>query len=370
VIAVFPFVSVHFRTFPAGGILKISGIQIARGVAALAVVGCHALPNFAVGGAGVDLFFVISGFVMVHSSERLFGRDGAVQEFLWRRIIRIVPLYWTTTTILLAYILVHYRGLAAANLSIEAVAASYFFIPYPQLNGVIPVHSVGWTLNFEMFFYVCFAASLSFDKRLSVPLLLVGLCVFVVCGPLAPFPLSYLASPLVLEFAFGAAIALVAKSHARIPSFLSAAIILLSGAALLCSSYWPHVPRIAAWGLPSAAIIAAIALANSQANAGKTLRPMLLLGDASYALYLTHPLVISIPKHLAAVSPLEKSAPYLYGASLSAAAVAVAIIVHLACEKPATRFLRKLTPVDHTPGRREADSAPTPIPAGAGGDFG
>jgi exopolysaccharide production protein ExoZ len=91
---------------------SLLSIQILRAVAALAVCGVHfdqmtlmlaghsndPIPLYPLA-AGVDLFFVISGFVMVYSSEPLFGRSGSPKEFLVRRLARIVPLYWLTMTI-------------------------------------------------------------------------------------------------------------------------------------------------------------------------------------------------------------------------------------------------------------------------------
>jgi exopolysaccharide production protein ExoZ len=102
----------------------LAGIQALRALAASAVLVAHTggefeqhlslhglMPSFANGGAGVDLFFVISGFVMVYSSERLFNRPHSFRTFLTRRIIRIVPLYWTMTSVMLLWVII--RGFAA-----------------------------------------------------------------------------------------------------------------------------------------------------------------------------------------------------------------------------------------------------------------
>ena len=102
----------------------LPGIQALRALAASAVLVAHTggefeqhlslhglMPNFVNGGAGVDLFFVISGFVMVYSSERLFARRASFRTFFTRRVIRIVPLYWTMTSVMLLWVMV--RGFAA-----------------------------------------------------------------------------------------------------------------------------------------------------------------------------------------------------------------------------------------------------------------
>jgi len=114
---------------------SLLSIQVLRALAAFAVTIEHivgyefarqyglpdALPHFQFGRAGVDLFFVISGFVMVYASESYFGRAKAPQEFFLRRLARIVPLYWVTTTIVLVYLLLQYRDLALVKFSPESV---------------------------------------------------------------------------------------------------------------------------------------------------------------------------------------------------------------------------------------------------------
>jgi peptidoglycan/LPS O-acetylase OafA/YrhL len=122
---------------------ELLSIQALRGVAVLAVVlmhvaqyslqrlGLSVVPLFDVGAAGVDLFFVISGFVIVYASERLFGRPGSTRIFLLRRLIRIVPIYWIATTLALAYLLAQYHNVAAATggSSWSYLLASYLFWP-------------------------------------------------------------------------------------------------------------------------------------------------------------------------------------------------------------------------------------------------
>jgi peptidoglycan/LPS O-acetylase OafA/YrhL len=132
------------------GAAKSSWLQAVRGAAALAVLIYHIVPGFSFGQAGVDVFFVISGFIMVYSSARLFGQPGAPGTFFARRLIRIVPLYWATSAVLLIEILLRYGNLDAAGTSTMAAVASFFFIPWAQPDGSIsPLHAVGWTLNFE-----------------------------------------------------------------------------------------------------------------------------------------------------------------------------------------------------------------------------
>ena len=330
-------------------------IQVLRAYAAMSVVICHIvgyeltkkvgisnpLPHYEVFNAGVDLFFAISGFVMVYSSDRLFSEPGGSREFLLRRIIRIVPLYWTLTTVVLVYLLLTYGNLQAVNLSVEAAVASYLFIPYPQADGLItPVHGVGWTLNFEMFFYVCFAVALKFSQRTGVFLLTAVLCLLVASPTVLslPLPLDYLSNPIVLEFAFGMLIGLAMKSGYRLPGWISIAVVVLATLAILFSYKWSHVHRAVAWGLPSAAIVAALVFVRQPQNQRLVLKALVLLGDASYALYLVHPLAITLPRHLLYRALDPAAAPLLYGGLLFVIAIAASIVVHLAYEAPMTQF--------------------------------
>src|SRR5262245_61905199 len=147
---------------------SLVSIQALRAIAALLVFLGHAInqvnlevaeefPN-SYGPFGVDLFFVISGFVMVYSSERLFGQPGASVKFFARRLARIVPLYWAATAILVWF--------DVPNASTKAVLGSLFFVPHIPLEA--PLLDVGWTLIFEMFFYSVFAIALLAKRRFAV----------------------------------------------------------------------------------------------------------------------------------------------------------------------------------------------------------
>ena len=148
----------------------ILALQILRAVAAVAVVLVHAGIDLSYfghtnvtwttrGNAGVDLFFVVSGFVMVYIASPQFGKREAPVQFFVRRLIRIVPLYWLLTT---GYIV-------AKSYPLAYIAASYLFIPAARPNGVLqPVILQGWTLTYEMFFYLLFAIAILLRRRAAV----------------------------------------------------------------------------------------------------------------------------------------------------------------------------------------------------------
>jgi hypothetical protein len=180
-----------------------------------------ALPDMTVGAAGADLFFVISGFIMVYSSEALFAAPGASRIFFARRLLRIVPLYWAMTLLLIGFYLVIGMDLTKLGISAGSIVASFAFLPYPRISGeMIPVYDLGWTLNCEMFFYAVFACAIVLPRRRAV------LCIVFLFAALAtlnlmsgpfPQPLAFWCDPLILEFCFGMLIALAYRAGVRLP---------------------------------------------------------------------------------------------------------------------------------------------------------
>ena len=109
------------------------------------------------GAAGVDIFFVVSGFIMVVTTMK---RDMAPGEFLLHRIARIVPVYWVVTILLFAIVMYGFKPVGIMRMQPDWLAKSLLFIPFDRDGRVEPIISVGWTLNYEMFFYLLFALGL------------------------------------------------------------------------------------------------------------------------------------------------------------------------------------------------------------------
>jgi exopolysaccharide production protein ExoZ len=282
--------------------------------------------------------------VMVYASERFFRRASCPQEFFLRRLARIAPLYWATTSIILAYLLLEYGSLQAVNFSLKAVIASYLFIAYPQTDGFMaPVHGVGWTLNYEMVFYVCFCLVLPLGRRrgvVAVTSLLISLVALNRVWGL-PQPLSYLAQPIILEFALGTLIALTMREGYRLPVLACIALV-VSGAAGLFLSYWHNeADRLMIWGIPSALIVAGVALTEAPPKPGPLSRGIIFMGDASYSLYLVHPIAITLPRKLLGVHPSPTIASILlYITLLLCSALIAACAVHVLFDRPLTRYLQ------------------------------
>ncbi len=314
-------------------------VQALRAAACIMVVVYHALQAepqvgrlhaWSNGSAGVDLFFVISGYVMLRSSRGLMGQRGGWQRFLRRRIRRIVPLYWLLTCAKLAVAIVRPGLTPQTHPNGWAVAASLLFIPARDALGKIrPVLPVGWTLNFEFFFYILFAGALlaGIHPLWLTPLLLgVALAGFW-REPSSPAPL-FLANGMVLEFAAGMAIAhLGARLGAQLAPrgaawLLPMAFMLLL--ALPASGPW----RCLCWGLPATAILAA-SLALEPVLGARLPRWLLAIGDASYAIYLVHPFVVPALARHGSVA----------GAVSVPASVAAGLLLHGLVDAPLQRLL-------------------------------
>jgi peptidoglycan/LPS O-acetylase OafA/YrhL len=205
----------------AGG--KLHALQAARAIAAWLVVIDHVLLELSggrpdnrlthiawtLGNTGVDVFFVVSGFIMSHICWDGFGRPGEVQNFLRRRLLRIVPLYWLMTIVALVYHRVSATHGARAGLA--DLARSIAFIPYVNEEGSrYPILPSGWTLSYEMMFYGIFALGLFQRRQIGLPAIGLALILLVAIGPQQPSEtIAYLASPIVLWFLAGMGLAVL-----------------------------------------------------------------------------------------------------------------------------------------------------------------
>jgi len=335
---------------------RLASIQILRAFAAMGVVLAHLTASYAMvfnakgigldfflGNAGVDLFFVISGFIMVYASESLFGKPGASRTFMLRRTIRIVPLYWMATT----YALWIYMDGKWSNPlpALKNLIGSYFFLPFPMPSGG-PILIVGWTLNYEMFFYLVFALALAvaLSRARAVVLATVKLIGLVLVGQwwghrLSPFWRSF-TNPLMLEFIMGMWIALAYRARITI-SPLVALLLLVAGlsiVALSTSSGSQDVHRAMTWGFGFAMVVA-IVLSRTRTNS-VIWAPVILLGEASYAIYLIHWFVLMSPPRwlVASLPPVEHT--LAYSVSIVFLTLGIGVAVHFLVERPVTWLLR------------------------------
>jgi exopolysaccharide production protein ExoZ len=279
-------------------------VQVLRAIAALMVVLHHSTIllhdrdgigyNWINGASGVDIFFVISGFVMTLSSAPLLNARHPARVFLARRIERIVPLYWVVTTLKVVTVL------AVPAVAINAlgtpwhIISSYFMLPSA---GYEPVILSGWTLNFEMAFYVLFAIALATRISLLKVVAPVLLIVSFLAG-MSPHrdshTLPFYENTIVLEFLFGILLARFLPLARRLaqPAAFS---FLIAGFLVLALWAYPNFTlyRGILWGIPALAIVwAAVALEYRWGYFAPNWT--LELGDASYSIYLTHGLVLPV----------------------------------------------------------------------------
>jgi peptidoglycan/LPS O-acetylase OafA/YrhL len=296
--------------------------------------------------AGVDIFFVISGFVMLHASETLFesGLRG-VRTFAAHRIARIVPLYWVTTSLFLLALAADPHAIASSVNGIDAIFASYAFIPFARADGSVqPVYSLGWTLNYEMFFYLWFATCLWMPRKRALVALTLGLGSLVAFGLVQGFAdiaLKFWSYQIVLEFLIGLWLCALRPRLGVWPDWVRGGLVLVALAALHADGMAIGVPRVLAWGVPAALLVLA-AVTGRQTPVSRVTAVWVRLGDASYALYLLHPFVIRagslLWRRLGLVSP---GATLAYIAACLALSCLTALIVNAMAEKPVTRWLRR-----------------------------
>ncbi len=306
--------------------MKLPNIQILRAVAALAVVFYHdgiettnictsngtpCTYDFWVGGFGVPLFFIISGFIMVMTSWKSFGQIGAPLDFIKRRIIRIVPLYWLVTSLAVVGIIISPAMLNVPVLDPLYIAASYLFWPVTRVNGLVrPIANLGWTLNLEMMFYAVFSLALFFSRAWGLILaisFLAGLSLLQVfglfgkAGALQSTPLNFWADPIILNFIMGMVLAIFFRRGFRINLIETSLLIAISVVGILLvgnfSDFLNALPenhiinRVTAM-IPMLCLVVAATM-GPQLDASKAVwRAGLLVGDASYSLYLIHPFIL------------------------------------------------------------------------------
>jgi exopolysaccharide production protein ExoZ len=286
---------------------QILSIQYLRGIAALLVVFYHVLQEVGryvknslfldfyelrhFGQVGVDVFFVISGFVMMYVHGNDFQKSNISLKFLKRRIIRVVPLYWilTSFTAFLLYFKPEFFG-GGKVFNFLHVVCSFLFIPAKNSVGLtLPVLGPGWSLNFEMYFYILFAILLMFNKKYLIRSLSIIFVVSVFCS-LFPFdePLTnMLTNPMLFEFLFGIILAYLMKNE----NLKNYSFPIVFGTILMSSNIYFHFNidyRVFFYGIPSALIIMGLIAYEDKIGFGSPNKFLMFLANISYSVYLSH----------------------------------------------------------------------------------
>lgn len=324
-------------------------IQYLRGVAALMVVAWHALGQMSASGpmilqSGIEVFFIISGFIMWTISA---DDAGGPLVFMVRRAARIAPFYWGMTLFaaLVAGLFPHL--VQSLRLNWPHLAASLAFIawtnPTPGV-GLKPLLIPGWTLNYELAFYVLVAASL-WLKGVWRPALVIGvltgLATLGALNPSAPPVVKFYTAPLLLNFALGVSLAALARAApARLdalggPLFLFGFLGLLAGMAIDPDARF----RLIWFSLPVSLIVLGAVLWERAATRPVS-APLKALGDASYPLYLVHTILLSALGQGWRRTPLAALPIGVFVGLGLAVSVVVGLGLHVWIEKPLTRFFQ------------------------------
>lgn len=331
---------------------EVLGLQYLRGIAAMMVVTAHLSEQIArrVGGefnlaaltSGVDIFFVISGFVMAYSTDE--GNKLSAETFLARRLLRIAPLYWICTGFMLLVMLTVPQFTQNAQLDWPHVIKSFAFVasPHPVFpDRYFPLLIPGWTINYEMFFYALFALSIWAGSRKLMPPMLAVTLILVALVTLGAIlrpagVLGFYTDPVMLEFLLGIFIAIATNRGAKLPAVV---IVPLAIAAFALLAFPPKAgARLLIIGLPAAVIVFALATVEVP-----KLKSLLTIGDASYSLYLSHVFTASAYSQVMSRTPILSS--FAGQVAFIVLGVTVCTIGGVLCwyivERPVTERLRR-----------------------------
>ncbi|RYX81308.1 acyltransferase [bacterium] len=318
-------------------------IQYLRAFAAISVLIFHATTTdgyslfgwtgFYHGHHGVDVFFVISGFIMFTAA-----RGEGVANFLLARLFRIYPLYWIALllTVILSLCTTSY-GLSGRELFASILLWPRYSFGHP--DQIWPILVPGWTLTYELFFYIVFAIGISLKRVVMFPttflIALIGMGL-VVDFKIAPMVVA--TNPILAEFVVGLWIGvIVSRRTLSIPSVAVAW-------GVLALSFW-LLNWTMALVMANAAGIVATALAMEPVFQRKKFASLKLLGDASYSIYLVHVLVLGLPQtffpdKFINLDVISRGSLVLF---MIFSAIATGIVVHLMIEKPIVRNLRPVS---------------------------
>jgi exopolysaccharide production protein ExoZ len=324
-------------------------IQLLRFVAATSVVFFHSvgtamkhIPDQSTfgygfrGDHGVDIFFVISGFVICYSTD--FLRTTSL-DFLLRRLRRIVPIYWLLTLGMVAVSVLIPSAFSGTDwINPRSVLLSMTFLSF--LDQKMPIIFVGWSLEYEMLFYATitilfFRALKAWDDLIIVFSLLSTLSISPEGHGLQALS-SFLTNPMLLEFVYGV---IIAKLFLGRRVSTPAQIVVLIPTLIVAVS--DPTNRIVVAGLPSCLLVlAAAALSKLRQNPSLLERFFGALGDASYSIYLVQVFTIS-----ASVKVLGKSGAVSINLVIwvtTLVTIAIGYISYVGLERPLLQFFSHL----------------------------
>lgn len=334
---------------------RLDGLQAGRAVAATMVVVYHAnnfvLPlrlydgeiawrGFGMGYAGVEFFFVLSGFIMVHVHARDFDRPERIPAFLSRRFFRIYPIYWVVLALLIAAYLAIGELAPAAARDPDKALADFLLLPGPDR----PLLPVAWTLQHEVMFYLVFCLLLA-SRRAGFAVLAawaVGCLVYGLAGGDA-YPAAFLLSPYNILFLVGALVAAarapLARPAVQATLAVGLCVFVVVGMSEQYLTPWSLTARTLVYGLAAALVVGALARRPFPVP-----RWIVGLGDASYAVYLVHLPAMNAAALLLAATALPRALdPLTMLVLLVGIALLAGVVVRRLVEAPLLARLERRT---------------------------
>ncbi len=337
---------------PEGDLLaaRLESVQSLRGIAALFVVSQH-ICFIGRGSFGVDIFFLISGFIIMLSTEK--GRE----HFLVKRLIRIVPLYYLFTFV--SFLAAFFIPALFDNTKADVISLvkSLLFIPFEQSGVTQPLYRIGWTINYEVMFYLLFFISMLISFRFRAIICTLLICLLAGLGalfPNLPEPARFWTDSIILEFAVGMLsyylirfwYGKVAEKEKTSPLFCKICVIIgmIACVSLFLFMYKSYensflcsIPEFIRWGLPSFVIFLIFLRIGFTCSFPGIL---VLLGNMSFSIYMIHYFPMRFLGRIIGNTMNPNTVQVFITLGMVALSLACAYLSYILIEKKFTKYLK------------------------------
>lgn len=252
---------------------------------------------------GVDIFFIISGFIIYFSASKHYEHKS---KFLINRMTRVIPLYWFYTILAVAICAFIPGSFFYNELTVKPIVRSLFFIPFKNemLGLYIPFLSVGWTLNYEIIFYICAFIAMCIPLNNFIFKTFSLLAIIYVLSYLMKGEDGFYSSSVIFEFTLGSILAYIySKGYLDLISKKAAYVVLVLSSLVLLKSDLVHELRI---GIPCFVIVACFLRLESEIKDSRPFNFMIKLGNYSYSTYLSHVVILFLLQHAMSLYGINK----------------------------------------------------------------
>lgn len=327
---------------------RFDGVQVLRALAAFSVVINH-MAFVENGGFGVDIFFCISGFIMMYVTEK------SAKHFITKRISRIIPLYYIMTLFTYTCAMIIPGLFEKTTMTPIFLLKSLLFIPFNISKDTIqPIVRVGWTLNYEVFFYVILWISLHICHKYRSVIASGFIVVFVGIGQIFNnmcIPLRYWSDSIMIEFIFGMLAYSIVKYLTEYIDYNTVnnvrRCILLLPAILMYVFMWlvkynnslDNLPRFFIFGIPALIIFITVFLATYGCTLPKVL---VFLGDISYSVYLIHYFIVRLFNHFVCPDGVADAKTIIMALLVIVFIIFASSISYYIIEKKCSQIIKKI----------------------------